>query len=176
MFKKVLTAALAAVMILALCACGTGENTDLQQDGGVEAGQPFSDGDKAALFALLDSVSEDMQVGTAGSSLRALSLAGSMLDWYVSAQPGNEALDSAAGEYLKAFAGDADAFHEQMNAVYTAALELTGEDYAELLDTAGYSAQHAPWDMDSVDALFGAVYSGMWQSSPSADTADKPLA
>ncbi|MEA5051496.1 MAG: hypothetical protein VB021_08540 [Oscillospiraceae bacterium] len=165
-FKKMTAVLLAAVMALALCACGTGSKGD-SADTGTDAGQTqekLPDADAKAFGALLDSIDTDYEPGTAGCSLTAAKIAGEMLDWYKTTMPRDDLLSDAAGTWHKAYTGDDEAYKQKMADIFDAAQMLTGDDAKDLLQSAGYEATTMPWIYDDVGGLFTDIYTGMWNT------------
>lgn len=115
------------------------------------------------LTAILLDVSENYHPATAGCSLRAARLAGTLLDWAAASAP----VDPTAAATMQAFYAklskeDASFFaEEQLPAVYQGALALLSENGSDLLESAGYAPSAYPWEPALAKALFTALFSGM---------------
>ena len=100
-----------------------------------------------ALTAQLNRLRDGVQPGTAGSSLKAASVAADLLDWAEEPIP-QETIDATVAEWLAAQSAEARArLPEQLDALHAAVEKLTTtyEDAAGLLADAGLTGR-GPWD------------------------------
>ena len=96
---------------------------------------------------MLDSINENTQVGTAGSSLRAVQSAAMLMDWCAQTGLDAEQVRAAAVEWLSPMGNDAQAeFAMKLELVDTMCLELIHKDGSSLLQDAGYESSAYPWD------------------------------
>ena len=165
--KKLLCLLLLAAMLCALCACG-----ELPAQASSDEGQPAADPAAAEeLAALLARVRQEMQLGTAGSSLRAVSLAAGLLDWAEGADITDEQLRQALEPWLGEDSDGASEFADQLAAVDAAAALLTtpGEEAEGLLADAGCETSGYPWS-DRAAATLGRVMEAAGLRSGSPET------
>ena len=109
------------------------------------------------LSLLLGELRQNVSIATAGSSLRAASMAARLLDWAETADISDEQILAALEPWL----GDLDdgvpaEFREQLAAVWSAAAILTGDDPAQaeaLLSDAGCENSAYPWNDGAVSTL-----------------------
>ena len=84
--KKIPLILLLAAMLLSLCACGETPSTPAPEtpapaeESTIIIEAPAAE-DSTPLSQVLDSINENTQVGTAGSSLRAVQSAAMLMDW-----------------------------------------------------------------------------------------------
>lgn len=91
-----------------------------------------------------------LEVGTAGSGLKAIAKAAELLDWCQTTQLDTEAVRAAAAEWLAHMGQEEQAaFSEQMAAVKGACEQLRGADAKDMLESAG-AADALQW----TDAAF----------------------
>jgi hypothetical protein len=117
------------------------------------------------LTTCLTAVNKDYQQGVAGCSLKAASLAGQMLDWYISAKPSAENITAETAAYFKTLGSDTADYTSKMADIYGAAMETCGSSGADLLSSAGYTPK-GTWKADDAKTLFDAVYAGMELPAP----------
>ena len=151
---------------LLLCACGAVPQAEpspspvVQEDAEASApedGVPLDPAVQEELSALLQQVREEMHIGTAGASLRAVKLASRLLDWAEGAEIGDEQIRLA----LEPFLGDLDDgipadFPEQLAAVGGAARMLTrgtSDEAAGMLADAGCEDCGYPWSDKAMETL-----------------------
>ncbi len=130
---------------------------------------PVSTPDSVAsqLNALLYDLWQNYRPGTAGCSLSAARLAGTLLDWYAEAQPDAAAITAAAQEFYGTLdVAQAADFAEQLGGVYSVAQELLSDTAAGFLESAGYTSTAFPWTQQTVTDLFTALYSGLGLALP----------
>lgn len=134
-----------------------------------QSAPPVSTPDSVAsqLNALLYDLWQNYRPGTAGCSLSAARLAGTLLDWYAEAQPDAAAITAAAQEFYGTLdVAQAADFAEQLGGVYSVAQELLSDTAAGFLESAGYTSTAFPWTQQTVTDLFTALYSGLGLALP----------
>lgn len=153
--KKITLILLLAAMLLSLCACG--EKTPGASPAASEAPAPAEEStiiieaplaeESTPLSQVLDSINENTQVGTAGSSLRAVQGAAMLMDWCAETTLDSEQVRAAAVEWLSPMGNDAQTeFAQKLELVDTMCLELIHKDGSSLLQDAGVESSAYPWD------------------------------
>ena len=165
--KKTICAVLAGTMLLALCACGAKKPGTSPSPAVTESAQPSetpvaspsasSESSAAADTALtdvLDRINNNMEPGTAGSSLKAAKLAAALLDWGETTKLSADQIKAETVAWLTPKGNDEQSsFAEKYTAVKSAVDAVAGDNGKELLDEAGVTDSHYPWN----DAAFAAV-------------------
>ena len=150
--KKIPLILLLAAMLMSLCACGEkapeaspapseepAEDTIIIEATPAEESTPLSQ--------VLDSINENTQVGTAGSSLRAVQSAAMLMDWCANTQLDAGQAAEKAASWLSALAeADKAELEMKLELVDTMCLELIHKDGTSLLQNAGYESSAYPWD------------------------------
>ena len=96
---------------------------------------------------MLDSINENTQVGTAGSSLRAVQSAAMLMDWCANTQLDAGQAAEKAASWLSALAeADKAELEMKLELVDTMCLELIHKDGSSLLQDAGVESSAYPWD------------------------------
>lgn len=134
--KKWICPLLAAALLL--CACGA-----------VPAAEPMPLAAQEELSALLGELRQNVSIATAGSSLRAVSMAARLLDWAEGADISDEEILAALEPWLEPLEDGIPAdFREQLGAVDYMVRLLTEEPGPEaegLLSDAGCADCGYPW-------------------------------
>ena len=152
--KKITVTLLLAAMLLSLCACGekdpdrSPETPAPAEDSTIiiEASQEPEE-ETTPLSQVLDSINENTEIGTAGSSLRAVQGAAMLMDWCAETKLDGEQIRAATVEWLTLMGNDAQAeFVMKLELVDTMCLELIHRDGTSLLQDAGYTSSCYPWD------------------------------
>ena len=165
--KKTICAVLAGTVLLTLCACGvkkTGASpspspstpaTESVSPSAAPSSSPAAqDTDTKTLTALLDEINSGMEIGTAGSSLKATKFAAALLDWGMATKLSGDDIFKATVAWLSPKGNDEGvAFGEKYAAVRQSIEQLKGKDAKALLSDAGVTSSQAPWS----DAAFEAV-------------------
>lgn len=130
-----------------------------------------TEGERSAAFdeltALLSDISENYHPGTAGCSLSAAKYAGMLLDINAEYASEFEQAGVAANEfYYSLNEAERETFTVQLGDVYKTALLLAKGESADLIETAGFAPQFAPWDEDSATLFFSGLYWGMGLEAP----------
>lgn len=153
--KKIALILLSAAILLSLCACG--EKTPGASPAASEAPAPAEEStiiieappaeESTPLSQVLDSINENTQAGTAGSSLRAVQSAAMLMDWCAETTLDSEQVRAAAAEWLSALAeADKTELEMKLELVDTMCLELIHKDGSSLLQDAGVESSAYPWD------------------------------
>ena len=153
--KKIPLMLLLAAMLLSLCACG--ETAGSPSSPAPETPAPAEEStiiieapaeeDTTPLSQVLDSINENTEVGTAGSSLRAAQSAAMLMDWCAETSLDAEQVRAATVEWLSPMGNDAQTeFAQKLELVDTMCLELIHKDGTSLLESAGYTSSSYPWD------------------------------
>lgn len=124
-----------------------------------------ADSAQEALIAQLEEIRQNIQVGTAGSSLAAARQAASLLDWGMEMSINEEQLRAVAQEWYGALDRDnQEEFQMQLSEVAGAVDQVTGEHGADLLDTAGCSENGYPWN-ESAKAAVQAILNALTEEA-----------
>ena len=163
--KKILCMLLAGTLLFALGACGTrrpdasasaeekaaspspSETAEAVQPAATGTGAGTStDAEGERLTAVLDDIGE-LEIGTAGSSLKAAKLAAELLDWCAASKLSAEEIKAEVVTWLTPKGNDEQsAFAEKYSAVKNAVSQITGDNGRELLNEAGVTDSHYPWN------------------------------
>lgn len=107
-----------------------------------------------ALSAILDSITTDVQPGSAGSSLKAASCAAKLLDWGAETELTDDEIYSAVGCWLDEQDDERLLqFFDSFYSVYTQSYNLRSENAEALMHDAGISSAHYPWDDAAAHAV-----------------------
>lgn len=108
----------------------------------------------AALSAILDSITTDVQPGSAGSSLKAANCAAKLLDWGAETELTDDEIYSAVGCWLDEQDDERLLqFFDSFYSVYTQSYNLRSENAEDLMRDAGISSAHYPWDDAAAHAV-----------------------
>ena len=173
--KKLISFALILTLTLALCACSDISKTEptptpkqtaepaVTPEPTHEPEEPELSDTGKQLVEILDKLKADCHPGTAGSSLTGAALAAELLDW-AAENPGDidEQASLAAQSFKELLTSDESTLiEEQLSLVYGESSELLGENGEMLLECCGYEAAHFPYDAETAQQLFAALYDGM---------------
>lgn len=170
--KRIILIVLALCLALSLCACGSieskpSESIQPSAEPTMEAtpeptSDPADSPEAKALVSLLEEIRDGCFPGTAGSSLTSAAFAGRLLDWNADAAQDADVISAAAKKFADSLTAEqAELFPDQIGLVRAAAGELTTDSANDLLSESGYEAKSGPWTVETVSALFDAVYSGL---------------
>lgn len=107
-----------------------------------------------SLNAILDSITTDVQPGTAGSSLKAAGCAAKLLDWGAATSLNDDEIYSAVGCWLDEQSDERLLmFFESFYSVYTASYDLRSDNGESLMRDAGISSAAYPWDDAAAHAV-----------------------
>lgn len=113
---------------------------------------------QAALTDLLTRIRSEARYGVAGSSLTAANLAAAVLDWGMDTPLTTDQISETAKSWYDALeSADQEEFRYQADGVAGAIEQVTAEDGADLLDTAGCTESSYPWN-DTAIAAAEAVF------------------
>ena len=109
------------------------------------------------LSAILVDIKGNVEVGSAGSSLKAVPYAVSLLDWASSSTLSQEEITAIVNEMLNTVSGDesaADEYNEQLGLVNADCQVLLSDDAQELLSEAGCTdVDTAAWSEQTAGVL-----------------------
>ena len=107
-----------------------------------------------SLNAILDSITTDVQPGTAGSSLKAANCAAKLLDWGTATSLNDDEIYSAVGCWLDEQSDERLLmFFESFYSVYTASYDLRSDNGESLMRDAGISSAAYPWNDAAAHAV-----------------------
>ncbi len=163
---------LALVLVLALAACGAQTNepaataTPAVETPAVATPTPAATAQSGqsgaqALTDVLADIAKNVQVGAAGSSLKAVPYAVKLLDWGAASTMTQSEIKSAVAAWLSGKGNDEQvSFSQQMDLIDTTCQTLMGSGARDLLDSAGCQNVKGGWPVqasDRVEAILEAV-------------------
>ncbi len=174
---------LMAVSAMALSACAKSdtstpdssktETTDTANDTTNDTAA-VDEAEKAYLISILDDIRDNMEVGTAGSSLKAVPYGAKLLDWSLDPTMDAKAVKDVVTEWLGEQDSDKLAeINEQLMLAVSTAQALTGENGKELMESAGFESENYPWSdakTDIISEALNAVGAEGAQERPSDNT------
>ena len=158
---------LIAVSAMALSACAKSdtstpdssktETTDTANDTTNDTAA-VDEAEKAYLISILDDIRDNMEVGTAGSSLKAVPYGAKLLDWSLDPTMDAKAVKDVVTEWLGEQDSDKLAeINEQLMLAVSTAQALTGESGKELMESAGFESENYPWSDAKTDIISEAL-------------------
>ena len=158
---------LMAVSAMALSACAKSdtstpdssktETTDTANDTTNDTAA-VDEAEKAYLISILDDIRDNMEVGTAGSSLKAVPFGAELLDWSLDPTMDAKAVKDVVAEWLSEQDSDKLAeINEQLMLAVNTAQALTGESGKELMESAGFESENYPWSDAKTDIISEAL-------------------
>lgn len=164
---RLAAAALAGTMMLSLAACGskggssssTSSSTSSSASSSTSSSSAQNDGKQQqadVLSALLVDIKGNVEVGSAGSSLKAVPYAAALLNWASSSTLSQEEIDVIVSEILNTVSGDESAaaeYAEQLGLVNADCQVLLSDDAEELLNEAGCADVNANWSEQTAGVL-----------------------
>ena len=165
--RRLAAAALAGTMMLSLAACGSkgGSSSSTSSSAGTSTSSSTSsssaqeDGKQQqadVLSALLVDIKGNVEVGSAGSSLKAVPYAAALLNWASSSTLSQEEIDVIVSEILNTVSGDESAaaeYAEQLGLVNADCQVLLSDDAEELLNEAGCADVNTDWSEQTAGVL-----------------------
>ena len=165
--RRLAAAALAGTMMLSLAACGSkgGSSSSTSSSAGTSTSSSTSsssaqeDGKQQqadVLSALLVDIKGNVEVGSAGSSLKAVPYAAALLNWASSSTLSQEEITAIVNEMLNTVSGDesaADEYNEQLGLVNADCQVLLSDDAEELLNEAGCADVNTDWSEQTAGVL-----------------------
>ena len=159
---------LIAVSAMALSACAKSdtstpdssktETTDTANDTTTNDTAAVDEAEKAYLISILDDIRDNMEVGTAGSSLKAVPYGAKLLDWSLDPTMDAKAVKDVVTEWLGEQDSDKLAeINEQLMLAVSTAQALTGESGKELMESAGFESENYPWSDAKTDIISEAL-------------------
>lgn len=165
--RRLAAAALAGTMMLSLAACGskggssssTSSSTSSSSSSSTSSSSAQNDGKQQqadVLSALLVDIKGNVEVGSAGSSLKAVPYAAALLNWASSSTLSQEEIDVIVSEMLNTVSGDESAAAEyaaQLGLVNADCQVLLSDDAEELLNEAGCADVNTDWSEQTAGVL-----------------------
>ncbi len=165
MLRRLAAAALAGTMVFSLASCGSkgGSSSSTSSSSSSSTSSSSAQDDDAKtqqadiLSALLVDIKGNVEVGSAGSSLKAVPYAVSLLDWASSSTLSQEEITAIVNEMLNTVSGDESAaaeYNEQLGLVNADCQVLLSDDAQELLSEAGCTdVDTAAWSEQTAGVL-----------------------
>ena len=166
MLRRLAAAALAGTMVFSLAACGSkggsssSASTSSSSSSSTSSSSAQDDDAKTqqadVLSAILVDIKGNVEVGSAGSSLKAVPYAVSLLDWASSSTLSQEEIDVIVSEMLNTVSGDESAAAEyaaQLGLVNADCQVLLSDDAEELLNEAGCADVNTDWSEQTAGVL-----------------------
>ena len=166
--RRLSAAVLAGAMMLSLAACGSkgSSSSSTSSSAGTSTSSSASsssaqDNDAKTqqadvLSALLVDIKGNVEVGSAGSSLKAVPYAAALLNWASSSTLSQEEIAVIVDEMLNTVSGDESAaaeYAEQLGLVNADCQILLGNDAQELLNEAGCADVNTDWSEQTAGVL-----------------------
>ena len=166
MLRRLAAAALAGTMVFSLAACGSkggsssSASTSSSSSSSTSSSSAQDDDAKTqqadVLSAILVDIKGNVEVGSAGSSLKAVPYAVSLLDWASSSTLSQEEITAIVSEMLNTVSGDESAAAEyaaQLGLVNADCQVLLSDDAEELLNEAGCADVNTDWSEQTAGVL-----------------------
>ena len=166
MLRRLAAAALAGTMVFSLASCGSkggsssSASTSSSSSSSTSSSSAQDDDAKTqqadVLSAILVDIKGNVEVGSAGSSLKAVPYAISLLDWASSSTLSQEEIDVIVSEMLNTVSGDESAaaeYAEQLGLVNADCQVLLSDDAEELLNEAGCADVNTDWSEQTAGVL-----------------------
>ena len=166
---------LMAVSAMALSACAKSD-TSTPDSSKTETTDTASvdENEKAYLISILDDIRDNMEVGTAGSSLKAVPFGAELLDWSIDTTMNANETKQVVAEWLSEQDSDKLAeINEQLMLAGNTAVALIGESGKELMESAGFESENYPWTdakTDIINSVMNGVGSEGSEERPSDNT------
>lgn len=164
--RRLAAAALAGTMMLSLAACGSkggsssSASTSSSSSSSTSGSSAQDDDAKTqqadVLSAILVDIKGNVEVGSAGSSLKAVPYAAALLNWASSSTLSQEEIDVIVSEMLNTVSGDESAAAEyaaQLGLVNADCQVLLSDDAEELLNEAGCADVNTDWSEQTAGVL-----------------------
>ena len=170
---------LMAVSAMALSACAKSD-TSTPDSSKTETTDTASDAadinaeDEEKLISVLVDIRDNMEVGTAGSSLKAVPFGAELLDWSIDTTMNAHETKQVVAEWLSEQDSDKLAeINEQLMLAGNTAVALIGESGKELMESAGFESENYPWTdakTDIINSVMNGVGSEGSEERPSDNT------
>jgi len=160
--KKIIVLLLALAMVLSFTACGkkTGpaEETATPAKDAATVKAEEESAFSAEFTDKLYAIQQNYHMGTAGSSLKAATLAAEIMDIFTEHKPSAELIKNCVKEFTETLSGEAlTEYPEQIDGVIGASEQINGENGKALLDDCGYTGNGYPWDAEKMAECFAAM-------------------
>lgn len=164
MLRRLAAAALAGTMVFSLAACGSkgGSSSSASTSSSSTSSSSAQDDDAKTqqadvLSSILVDIKGNVEVGSAGSSLKAVPYAVSLLDWASSSTLSQEEITAIVNDMFSTIPADdsaADEYNEQLGLVNADCQVLLSDDAQELLSEAGCTdVDTAAWSEQTAGVL-----------------------
>ena len=167
MLRRLAAAALAGAMVFSLAACGSkggsssSASTSSSSSSSTSSSSAQDDDAKTqqsdVLSSILVDIKGNVEVGSAGSSLKAVPYAVSLLDWASSSTLSQEEITAIVNGMFSSIPADdsaADEYNEQLGLVNADCQVLLSDDAQELLSEAGCTdVDTAAWSEQTAGVL-----------------------
>ena len=166
MLRRLAAAALAGTMVFSLAACGSkggsssSASTSSSSSSSTSSSSAQDDDAKTqqadVLSSILVDIKGNVEVGSAGSSLKAVPYAVSLLDWASSSTLSQEEITAIVNDMFSTIPADdsaADEYNEQLGLVNADCQILLGNDAQELLNEAGCADVNTDWSEQTAGVL-----------------------
>ena len=167
MLRRLAAAALAGTMVFSLAACGSkggsssSASTSSSSSSSTSSSSAQDDDAKTqqadVLSSILVDIKGNVEVGRAGSSLKAVPYAVSLLDWASSSTLSQEEITAIVNDMFSTIPADdsaADEYNEQLGLVNADCQVLLSDDAQELLSEAGCTdVDTAAWSEQTAGVL-----------------------
>ena len=164
MLRRLAAAALAGTMVFSLAACGSkggsssSASTSSSSSSSTSSSSAQDDDAKTqqadVLSAILVDIKGNVEVGSAGSSLKAVPYAVSLLDWASSSTLSQEEITAIVNDMFSTIPADDSAADEQLGLVNADCQVLLSDDAQELLSEAGCTdVDTAAWSEQTAGVL-----------------------
>ena len=165
--RRLAAAVLAGAMMLSLAACGSKGSSSSSTSSSAGTSTSSNTSSSSAqddaktqqadvLSALLVDIKGNVEVGSAGSSLKAVPYAAALLNWASSSTLSQEEIAVIVNEMLNTVSGDESAaaeYAEQLGLVNADCQILLGNDAQELLNEAGCADVNTDWSEQTAGVL-----------------------
>ena len=164
MLRRLAAAALAGTMVFSLAACGSkgGSSSSASTSSSSTSSSSAQDDDAKTqqadvLSAILVDIKGNVEVGSAGSSLKAVPYAAALLNWASSSTLSQEEITAIVNDMFSTIPADdsaADEYNEQLGLVNADCQVLLSDDAQELLSEAGCTdVDTAAWSEQTAGVL-----------------------
>lgn len=166
MLRRLAAAALAGTMVFSLAACGSkGSSSSSSSSAGTSTSSSTSSSSAQedaktqqidVLSAILVDIKGNVEVGSAGSSLKAVPYAAALLNWASSSTLSQEEITAIVNDMFSTIPADdsaADEYNEQLGLVNADCQVLLSDDAEELLNDAGCADVNTDWSEQTAGVL-----------------------
>lgn len=151
--KKLLSLALVLAMGITLVACTKEVKEDvyeIENEEDVVINYEMNE-IEMEYYNILKDINENCEVGTAGSSLKAVPFAATIINWSMGSEINDDQIKTVL-DYFVSKLEDKDEFLDQMSLVKAAINSLLSDDCDALLEESGNADMQTPWrDVENFD-------------------------